>query len=201
MVLSTGAYQRPHRPPGAATLPPNLAELDLPDYRSPSELPPGAVLVVGSGQSGCQLAEELHKAGREVHLACGRAPWTTRRIGEHDFVWWALNTGYLDDTVAALSSNADRLSANVLASGHGGGHDLHYRTLQEMGVTLHGRFLGAEHGRARFADDLAASVAWGDGRRALFLERFERWAREHGESWPAASRRGRSKPARPPTST
>jgi putative flavoprotein involved in K+ transport len=191
VVLSTGAYQRPHRPPGAATLPPNLAQLDLPDYRNPSRLPAGAVLIVGSGQSGCQLAEELHEAGREVHLACGRAPWTTRRIGEHDFVWWALHTGYLDDTVAALSSNADRLFANVLASGHGGGHDLHFRTLQDMGVTLHGRFLGAERGRARFADDLAASVAWGDGRRALFLERFERWARETGEPWPG------SEPPRP----
>jgi putative flavoprotein involved in K+ transport len=57
------------------------------DYRNPSELPAGPVLVVGSGQSGCQIAEELHEAGRDVFLACGRAPWVQRRIGDHDAAW------------------------------------------------------------------------------------------------------------------
>ena len=63
VVLSTGAYQRPHRPAGAATLPADLLQIDVEDYRNPAELPSGPVLVVGSGQSGCQIAEELH-AGR-----------------------------------------------------------------------------------------------------------------------------------------
>ena len=75
VVLCTGAYQRPHRPAGAATLPADLVQIDAGDYRNPAELPPGQVLVVGSGQSGCQIAEELHEAGREVFLACGRAGW------------------------------------------------------------------------------------------------------------------------------
>jgi len=75
VVLSTGAYQRPHRPAGATTLPAGLLQLDAEGYRNPSELPPGPVLVVGSGQSGCQIAEELHEAGRQVFLACGRAGW------------------------------------------------------------------------------------------------------------------------------
>jgi putative flavoprotein involved in K+ transport len=184
VVVSAGAYQRPHRPPGAESLPPGLPQIDLPDYRNPAELPDGAVLIVGSGQSGCQLAEELHEAGREVHLACGRAPWTTRRIGEHDFVWWAVESGYMDDTPSVLAAHGDRLFANVLATGHDGGRDLHLRTLQRLGVTLHGRFLGAEGGRASFAQDLADSLAWGDERRARFLERFERWAKENGEPWP-----------------
>ena len=73
VVLSTGAYQRPHRPAGAATLPGDLLQVDVEDYRNPGDLPAGPVLVVGSGQSGCQVAEELHEAGREVVLACGRA--------------------------------------------------------------------------------------------------------------------------------
>lgn len=73
VVLCTGAYQRPHRPAGTATLPADLLQLDVEDYRNPSELPPGSVLVVGSGQSGRQIAEELHEAGRDVFLACGRA--------------------------------------------------------------------------------------------------------------------------------
>ena len=81
VVLSTGAYQRPYRPAAAATLPPDLLQIDVEDYRNPSDLAPGPVLVVGSGQSGCQIAEELHQAGREVFLACGRAPWFPRRTG------------------------------------------------------------------------------------------------------------------------
>jgi putative flavoprotein involved in K+ transport len=64
VVLCTGAYQRPHRPAGAATLPANLLQIDVEDYRNPAQLPPGPVLVVGSGQSGCQIAEELHQFGR-----------------------------------------------------------------------------------------------------------------------------------------
>jgi putative flavoprotein involved in K+ transport len=169
VVLATGAYQRPHRPPAAASLPSGLLQIDVEDYRNPDELPPGGVLVVGSGQSGCQIAEELHESGREVTLACGRAPWTARRMGGRDFVWWAVETGFIDQSVDALPGPEARLEANVLATGHGGGHDLHLRTLRRTGVTLAGRFMGAEGGRARFAGDLAESVAWGDERRARFL--------------------------------
>jgi putative flavoprotein involved in K+ transport len=162
VVLATGAYQRSHRPAVAATLPADLLTLDVAQYRNPSALPAGAVLVVGSGQSGCQIAEELHEAGREVFLACGRAPWVPRRIGDRDVVWWAIETGFFDAPPSSLPHPAARLVANVQSTGAGGGHDLHYRTLRKLGVTLLGRFLGADGRRARFASDLAASVAWGD---------------------------------------
>ena len=101
VVLCTGAYQRPHRPVGAATLHAGLLQIDVEDYRNPAELPAGPVLVVGSGQSGCQISEELHRAGREVFLACGRASWFPRRFGDRDLSWWALETRFLD---ASLSS-------------------------------------------------------------------------------------------------
>jgi putative flavoprotein involved in K+ transport len=164
VVLATGAYQRPHRPPGAATLPPDVFSIDADGYRNPDALPPGKVLVVGSGQTGCQVAEELHEAGREVFLACGRAPWSRRRIGERDVMYWAFETGMFDQTLADLPSASARLVSNIQATGRGGGHDLHYRVLQRMGVTLFGHFLGVEDGRAHFASDLAASVAFGDAR-------------------------------------
>ena len=77
VVLSSGAYQRSHRPAAAAGLPPDLVQIDVRDYHNPGELPPGRVVVVGSGQSGCQIAEELHLAGRDVILACGRAASAT----------------------------------------------------------------------------------------------------------------------------
>jgi putative flavoprotein involved in K+ transport len=164
VVACSGPYAIEHRPAAAASLPPDLAQLAVPDYRNPAALPPGAVLVVGSGQSGAQIAEELHEAGREVVLACGRVPWAPRRVGGRDIFWWALETGFMSQPVSALPSLAARLWGNISASGHGGGHDLHLRTLRTMGVTLAGHFLGAEGHLARFADDLGASAAWGDER-------------------------------------
>jgi putative flavoprotein involved in K+ transport len=180
VVLSTGAYQRPHRPAGAATLPEDLLQIDVEDYRNPAELPAGPVLVVGSGQSGCQIAEELHEAGREVFLACGRASWAPRRLGGHDVFWWLQETGDLEDSVGSLPSPAARLAGNVQATGHGGGHDLHYRTLRSMGVTLLGHFLGAEGRDARFAADLGESVAWGDDRNAKLMDRIRKVVAERG---------------------
>jgi putative flavoprotein involved in K+ transport len=185
VVLATGAYQRPHRPPGAATLPAGLPRLDVDDYRNPEALPAGKVLVVGSGQSGAQIAEELHQAGREVVLACGRAPWAPRRLGGRDIVWWAVETGFVEQPVAALPAPAARLSANILATGHGGGHDLHLRTLRAMGVTLTGHFLGASDGEARFAPDLGASVAWGDERHGQFMDLVRRLVAERKLEPPA----------------
>ena len=184
VVLATGAYQRPSRPPGAATLPSDLLQIDVPDYRNPSGLPPGRVLVVGSGQSGCQIAEELHLSGREVFLACGRAPWVPRRIGAHDAAWWASESGFFDAPVSSLPSPSARLLANVQATGVDGGHDLHYRTLQDMGVTLLGRFLGADGRRARFAPDLADSVAWGDQVHTQLMGLIRKLAEERGMALP-----------------
>ena len=180
VVLSTGAYQRPYRPAAAATLPPDLLQIDVEDYRNPSDLAPGPVLVVGSGQSGCQIAEELHQAGREVFLACGRAPWFPRRLGDRDLAWWANETGFLDAPLSSLPSPAARLAANVQATGVGGGHDLHYRTLRKMGVSLLGHFLGADGRRARFAPDLGESVAWGDERNAQLMGLVQKLVAERG---------------------
>ena len=184
VVVCTGTYQRPVRPPGAAALPADLLQIDVRDYDNPGELPPGPVLIVGSGQSGCQIAEELHEAGRDVFLACGRAPWVPRRIGDQDAAWWGVEIGFFDQPLSSLPSPAARLVANVQATGVGGGHDLHYRTLRAMGVTLLGHFLGADGRRARFAPDLAQSVAWGDERNAQLMDLVRRTASERGLAQP-----------------
>jgi pyridine nucleotide-disulfide oxidoreductase len=163
VVVCTGAYQRPYR----STRPSDgLVELDAEAYTNEAALPPGEVLVVGSGQTGCQLAEELHRAGREVTLSCGRAPWAPRRPGGRDIVSWLVDAGFFDQSAADLPSPAARLVANVQVTGHDGGHDLNYRTLRDLGVTLAGRYLGVEEGHLYFAPDLADSVAFGDARYA-----------------------------------
>lgn len=167
VVLATGAYQRPHRPAAAATLPAELAQIDVDDYRNEQTLPPGKVLIIGSGQSGCQIAEELSEAGRDVVVACGRAPWAPRRFGGRDLLWWAQETGFLDWRLDSLPAPEARLFG-ALVTGNGRGPDLHLRTLQARGVTLAGHLLGATDRKALFAPDLDQSVAWGDERYLQF---------------------------------
>jgi putative flavoprotein involved in K+ transport len=166
VVVCTGAYQRPHRPPCATALPAGLLAIDAVDYTNPGALPDGEVLVVGSGQTGVQIAEELHINGRRVTLACGRAPWSPRRLGELDIVTWLTRAGFYEQPRSVLARPVDRLVANVQATGANGGHDLHYRVLQAMGVRLAGHLAGVAGYRVFFADDLAESVAFGDARYA-----------------------------------
>jgi putative flavoprotein involved in K+ transport len=166
VVVCTGAYQRPHRPEVATQLPHDLLTIDAEQYRNPAALPSGKVLVVGSGQTGCQISEELRESGRETFLACGRAPWLPRRINGRDIVTWLEDTTFFDTPLEALPHPAARLVANFQVSGRGGGHDLHYRTLQAMGVHLLGHLTGVDGHRASLAADLSASVAFGDARHA-----------------------------------
>jgi putative flavoprotein involved in K+ transport len=173
VVVATGAYQRAHRPARWEQLPKRLHQIFAEDYRNPAALPPGAVLVVGSAQTGCQLAEEIHDAGRTVYLACGRAAWTRRRIGDRDFVRWSADSGFLTRSFKTLPSPAARLIGNVQSTGSRGGHDLHYRTLHAGGVNLVGHFAGADGSKIYFDDDVAATVDFGDARARDFWKYIE----------------------------
>ena len=170
VVVASGGYQRAHRPPNAELIPGRVTQLLAEEFRNEKALPAGAVVVIGGGQTGCQLAEELHQAGRRVFLACGRAPWAPRRMGGHDLVWWIVESGFWNRTLAQLPSPAARLLSNPLAPGHDGGHDLHYRTLHAMGVELVGRYAGADEHRVQFADDLAESMRAGDDLSRIFMK-------------------------------
>jgi len=180
VVLATGGFQKPYRPSGVEQIPESLLVMDSEGYANPQRLPSGKVLVIGSGQTGCQIAEELHEAGRDVVIACGRAPWQPRRIGDRDAMAWFAGTHFMNMSLADLPSPMARLGANPQASGRDGGHDLNYRTLHEMGVTLAGHFLGAEDGRAHFASDLADCVAFGDARYSDMRELVKASAADKG---------------------
>jgi putative flavoprotein involved in K+ transport len=171
VVVASGGYQRAFMPPGTRDFPPGVTQLLAEEYRNPAALPPGAVLIVGSGQTGCQLAEELHEAGRKVILACGRSPWAPRRMGGHDLMWWMIESGFWSRTLADLPSPAARLFSNPLATGHDGGHDLDLRSLHHKGVELVDRYVGADDGRVHFGADLSGTIEAGDGMAAY----FKRW--------------------------
>ena len=168
VVIATGGYQRAYRPPNAMQLPDSIDQLLTEDYSCPDALEPGNVLIVGSGQSGCQIAEELHGTGRKVFLACGRAPWAPRRMGGHDLVWWIVESGWWQRKLSDLPSPAARLISNPLATGHGGGHDLDLRALHAMGVELVGRYLGAADARVNFGDDVSQNADAGDNMSRVF---------------------------------
>ena len=186
VVLATGAFPDAHRPPWVAGLAPGVVVVESGAYRSPAGLPPGAVLVVGSGQSGCQIAEELVLAGRRVVLACGRAPWVPRRVEDRDVVDCLVESGFMDRTLAELPSPAARFGANPQATGTRGGHDLHTRTMQALGVELAGHLAGVSDDgwTAVFADDLTASMAFGDAAYGELRARIQGWHAAQGRPVP-----------------
>ena len=94
VVVATGPFQAPKIPTASRNLPPEIVQIHARDYRNPAQLPPGAVLVVGSGASGTQIAEELHANGRKTFLAVGRFHKTPRRYRGRDFYWWFDKLGY-----------------------------------------------------------------------------------------------------------
>lgn len=162
VVVCTGAYQRAHRPPVVAELERRLPVVASTAYRAPDRLPAGRVLVVGGGQSGCQIAEELSRAGREVVLAASLAPAIPRRVAGRDIFDWLHDLGFFEHTLDQMPSPAVRLVSNPLATGAEGGHDLNLRTLAAQGVQLIGHVVGVDDGRVVAADDLDECVAEGD---------------------------------------
>src|SRR2546427_3370087 len=98
VIVAAGAYQRPTPTPLLRALSRDILQLHSSEYQSPGQLPDGAVVVVGSAQSGCQIAEELLGAGRTVYLSAGRCPWLPRRYRGRDVIRWMLDMGLMDQT-------------------------------------------------------------------------------------------------------
>ncbi|HEX5466777.1 MAG TPA: NAD(P)-binding domain-containing protein [Candidatus Limnocylindrales bacterium] len=170
LIVATGSYHRPTRPPIADALPARLTQLHSHDYTNEAALPPGGVLVVGSGQSGIQLAEELLDAGRETYLAMGSAGWAPRRYRGRDLFSWlaALVTdgprfGVTLPTVDRLPDPRARLAANPQLTGHGGGHDVDLRALASRGLGLLGRLGAVDGEQLTLAPGLGEALARADG--------------------------------------
>ena len=166
VVIATGAYQEPTPPPAASNVPEEVLQLHTSEYQRPAQLPEGGVLIVGGGQSGCQIADELMQAGRPVSMSVGRCPWIPRRYRGREIVRWLVDTGFTDQTVDTLPSPVARLACNPPVSGNDGGHDCNPLWLEERGATLLGRLQELRGHTAVLAPDLEESLAFGAARLA-----------------------------------
>jgi putative flavoprotein involved in K+ transport len=177
VVVATGSYHVPRIPRLASSLPAAIAQLHSHEYRNAGQLPPGGVLVVGSGQAGVQIAEELRADGRAVHLSVGSAPRVPRRYRGRDIFRWLADiaihgpkVGIGLPTVDTLPDPRFRFVPNPHLSGHGGGHETNLRQMSADGMTLVGRVAGTDGRRVRFEPGLSVSLDRAD---AFFGERIQ----------------------------
>jgi putative flavoprotein involved in K+ transport len=163
VCIATGGYHTPITPRMAERLPKRLVQLHANEYRNPEKLPPGGVLVVGTGQSGCQIAEDLHLAGRRVHLAVGRAPRVSRFYRGRDVVDWLQDMGHYDLPVSDHPMQEGvRDKANHYVTGRDGGRDIDLRKFAREGMALHGHLDAVDGEVLAFADDLKQNLDQAD---------------------------------------
>lgn len=159
VVLATGPYQVPRIPRLAQRLPDELTQIHSSQYRSPGQLPAGEVLVVGTGQSGCQIAEDVHLAGRRVHLAVGSAPRVARFYRGRDVVAWLADMGYYRKAVSDFAdADTVRFRVNHYVTGRDGGRDIDLRAFARDGMQLYGRLTGVFGTTLHFAPDLEKNL-------------------------------------------
>lgn len=155
VVVASGGYHEPIVPRMAERLPASVLQVHSEAYRNPASLPEGAVLVVGSGQSGAQIAEDLHLAGRKVVLAVGQAPRCARFYRGRDVVTWLADMGYYDMSVQDHPLREGvRDNTNHYVTGRDGGRDIDLRRFATEGMELYGALDGLEDGVLRFKGNL-----------------------------------------------
>lgn len=180
VVAATGPFQRPVIP---AVVPESAGIMQMHSnaYRNPAQLPEGAVLVVGAGSSGVQIADEILRAGKRVYLSVGPHDRPPRRYRGRDFVWWLGVLGKWDAEAPAPGTE----HVTIAVSGAHGGHTVDFRRLAAQGMTLLGRTERFEDGAMVFAPDLAANIARGDANYLSVLDEADAYVARHGLDLPS----------------
>lgn len=179
VVAATGPFQHPVIPPvipGEA----GILQIHSSAYRNPDQLPAGAVLVVGAGSSGAQIADELLRAGRRVYLSVGPHERPPRSYRGRDFVWWLGVLGKWD----AVAAEPGLEHVTIAVSGARGGQTVDFRRLAADGMVLVGLTEAFDAGVLSFAGDLADNLARGDGYYLSLLDEADAWVRRNGFDLP-----------------
>ncbi|KQT61014.1 FAD-dependent oxidoreductase [Methylobacterium sp. Leaf456] len=199
IVVASGGYHRPIIPRMAERLPGSITQIHSNQYRNPAQLPEGAVLVVGSGQSGAQIAEDLHLAGRKVHLAVGDAPRCARFYRGRDVVTWLADMGYYAMTVENHPlRDGVRDNTNHYVTGRDGGRDIDLRRFALEGMRLYGALEDFSDGALRFRDNLKRSLDSADRTYNGINAAIDKYIAENGiEALPQAPYRPVWEPGEP----
>ncbi|MGO4329570.1 MSMEG_0569 family flavin-dependent oxidoreductase [Cupriavidus sp. 2TAF22] len=188
VVVASGGYHSPIVPRMAERLPAGIRQIQSSEYRSPQALPAGGVLVVGSGQSGAQIAEDLHLAGRDVYLAVGEAPRCARFYRGRDVVDWLADMQYYDMPVQEHPLREGvRDNTNHYVTGRDGGRDIDLRKFATEGMELYGLLQDYRDGRLHFAPDLAANLQDADDTYNRINAGIDKYIEKHGIAAPPAS--------------
>lgn len=179
VVVATGYEQLPRIPPFAASISPDITQMHSSRYRRPEALPAGAVLVVGSAQSGAQIAEDLARHGRRVYLSVGNAGRAPRRYRGKDVLEWLLPIGFFDMTPDKLPMPKERFAAPHV-SGVDGGRTLNLHQFARDGVTLLGHVRGAEGDTLSLTPDLHETLARVDGFEAEVQKMVDGYIQANG---------------------
>ena len=174
VVIATGYSDLPYVPPLARQLSPRIVQVVPTQYRSPEQLSPGGVLVVGASATGVQLADEIHASGRPVTLAVGRHLRLPRTYRKRDILWWLDAMGVFDDTAdGVFDIQTSRRQPSLQLVGRSDAPSLDVAALRRRGVRVCGRLVGADHERVSFNDDLIASTVASDVKLAQLLRRID----------------------------
>jgi putative flavoprotein involved in K+ transport len=179
VVAATGPFQRPLIPPILPDDAP-VVQMHSSGYRNPSQLPDGAVLVVGAGSSGVQIADELLRAGRRVYLSVGRHERPPRRYRGRDFVWWLGVLGKWDAQTPPLGAE----HVTIAVSGADGGRTVDFRELDARGMVLVGSTASGDRETVQFATDLGENIARGDASYLSLLDEADAYATGAGLDLP-----------------
>ncbi|MEO8615282.1 MAG: MSMEG_0569 family flavin-dependent oxidoreductase [Luteolibacter sp.] len=163
VIVAIGGFHLPFVPPGAENIPKHIKQIHSVDYKRPSLIPEGETLIVGSGQSGVQIMEDLHLAGRKVHLCLGNATRSPRRYRGRDAATWLEEMGDYKTTFAEHPDQAQVLSrTNHYLTGRDGGHQTDLRQFALEGVKLYGLLDGIDAAKITVRQDIAEKLDTAD---------------------------------------